>query len=210
MCQAMVPFLIILFIVTLVVSITQMPLLMVTLRSVREEERAFALGMQFVIFRLFGYIPSPIVFGNVIDSTCLLWKQNCAKQGGFCLIYNIEHFRLRYVGVCSALKVAAGLLFFLDWVLVCWTAKRNKDRPIGLNAVKDLVASVISLDRLSVLGLDGAHRDGLEEVQLLDGSLGPDSDYNSANGEEDEEEDAATDHLRQRFRDSAAGAGYPC
>jgi hypothetical protein len=33
-CRAMIPFLIILFIVTLVVSITQMPLLMVTLRYV--------------------------------------------------------------------------------------------------------------------------------------------------------------------------------
>jgi hypothetical protein len=47
------------------------------LRSVAEEEKAFALGIQFVIFRLFGYIPSPIIFGNVIDSTCLLWKQTC-------------------------------------------------------------------------------------------------------------------------------------
>lgn len=51
-----------------------MPVLMVTLRSVKEEERAFALGMQFVIFRLLAYIPSPIIFGNVIDSTCMLWK----------------------------------------------------------------------------------------------------------------------------------------
>ena len=109
----MIPFLVILFVITLSVSITQvslgafgqlslvttllpqMPLLMITLRSVREEERAFALGMQFVIFRLFGYIPSPIVFGNVIDSTCMLWKAHCGRQGGFCLIYNIEHFRLR-------------------------------------------------------------------------------------------------------------------
>lgn len=52
--------------------------------------------MQFVLFRLFGYIPSPILFGEVIDSSCLLWKTtNCGTQGGFCLIYNIEHFRLR-------------------------------------------------------------------------------------------------------------------
>ena len=47
------------------------------LRSVEEEEKAFALGIQFVIFRIFGYIPSPILFGNVIDSTCLLWKSTC-------------------------------------------------------------------------------------------------------------------------------------
>ena len=31
-CQAMIPFMILLFVITLVVSITQMPLLMITLR----------------------------------------------------------------------------------------------------------------------------------------------------------------------------------
>jgi hypothetical protein len=65
-------------------------------RSVEEEERSLALGMQFVIFRLFGYIPSPIIFGNVIDSTCLVWKAHCGQEGGFCLLYNIEQFRLRF------------------------------------------------------------------------------------------------------------------
>ncbi|OTF81870.1 hypothetical protein BLA29_010052 [Euroglyphus maynei] len=63
--------------------------------QIYEEERSLALGMQFVLFRLFGYIPSPIVFGNVIDSTCLVWKNHCGEQGGFCLLYNIEQFRLR-------------------------------------------------------------------------------------------------------------------
>ncbi|KFM82307.1 Solute carrier organic anion transporter family member 5A1, partial [Stegodyphus mimosarum] len=44
-CHVIIPFMILLFIMTLVVSITHMPLLMITLRSVDEEERAFALGM---------------------------------------------------------------------------------------------------------------------------------------------------------------------
>lgn len=65
-------------------------------RSVSEEERSFALGMQFVIFRLFGYIPAPILFGNLIDSTCLLWKSTCGEKGGRCLIYDIETFRYKW------------------------------------------------------------------------------------------------------------------
>lgn len=51
--------------------------------------------MQFVIFRLFGYIPAPIVFGNLIDSTCMLWKSTCGEKGGRCLIYDIEAFRFK-------------------------------------------------------------------------------------------------------------------
>ncbi|VVC97679.1 unnamed protein product [Leptidea sinapis] len=81
-CTTIFPFLVLLFFMTFVVAITQMPLLMIVLRSVSEEERSFALGMQFVIFRLFGYIPAPIVFGNLIDSTCILWKQSCGENSG--------------------------------------------------------------------------------------------------------------------------------
>ena len=95
-CQMILPFMVLLFFMTLVVAVTQMPVLMVVLRSVDEEEKAFALGIQFVIFRLFGYIPSPILFGNVIDSTCLLWKSTCTGQaGGRCLMYDIEAFRYK-------------------------------------------------------------------------------------------------------------------
>lgn len=94
-CRTIYPFLILLFFMTFLVAGTQMPLLMIVLRSVSEEERSFALGMQFVIFRLFGYIPAPILFGNLIDSTCLLWKSTCGEKGGRCLVYNIEAFRYK-------------------------------------------------------------------------------------------------------------------
>lgn len=94
-CRTIYPFLMLLFFMTFIVAGTQMPLLMIVLRSVSEEERSFALGMQFVIFRLFGYIPAPILFGNMIDSTCLLWKSQCGEKGGRCLLYNIEAFRYK-------------------------------------------------------------------------------------------------------------------
>ncbi|KAG0431716.1 hypothetical protein HPB47_021521 [Ixodes persulcatus] len=150
-CLAFIPFMVLLFAMTLVVSITQMPLLMIILRSVSEEERSFALGMQFVIFRLFGYIPAPIMFGNVIDSSCILRKAHCGKPGGFCLVYNIEQFRLKYIAVCSGLKVAAGLLFFLDWLLITWRHKRELKEAPPLT-VGEIVSSIVSLDRLSALG----------------------------------------------------------
>ncbi|ROT61125.1 putative solute carrier organic anion transporter family member 3A1 isoform X2 [Penaeus vannamei] len=94
-CNTIMPFMILLFFMCTVVAISQMPLLMIVLRSVDEEERSFALGVQFVIFRLIAYIPAPIMFGSVIDSTCLLWKSSCGEKGGRCLIYDIEAFRFR-------------------------------------------------------------------------------------------------------------------
>ena len=141
------PFMVLLFCMTLLVAVTQMPVLMVVLRSVEEEEKAFALGIQFVIFRIFGYIPSPIIFGNVIDSTCILWKQTCeGAQGGRCLIYDIEMFRYKYVGICAGIKVLASLIFFLDWWLI--RRRQAREEQQGGLTVGELVNSLVSLDKI--------------------------------------------------------------
>lgn len=139
-CRTIFPFLILLFFMTFIVASTQMPLLMIVLRSVSEEERSFALGMQFVIFRLFGYIPAPILFGNLIDSSCLLWKSSCGEAGGRCLIYDIEKFRFKYIGLCTGIKVVALSIFIVDWWLVRNRKHLDKLDPPG--------GSIISLDRL--------------------------------------------------------------
>ncbi|XP_035911156.1 solute carrier organic anion transporter family member 4A1 [Anopheles stephensi] len=144
-CRTIYPFLILLFFMTFVVASTQMPLLMIVLRSVSEEERSFALGMQFVIFRLFGYIPAPIVFGNLIDSSCLLWKSTCGEKGGRCLIYDIEKFRYKYVGLCASIKIIALVIFIIDWWLVRRRKNMDKLNPLSTN---ELVGSIISLDKL--------------------------------------------------------------
>ncbi|XP_072940913.1 solute carrier organic anion transporter family member 3A1 [Epargyreus clarus] len=146
-CTTIFPFLVLLFFMTFVVAVTQMPLLMIVLRSVSEEERSFALGMQFVIFRLFGYIPAPIVFGNLIDSTCILWKQSCSgEKGGRCLLYDIEQFRYRYVGLCGGIKIVALGIFLADWWLV--RRRRHLESVPPLDPHKDLAGSIISLDKL--------------------------------------------------------------
>ncbi|XP_012149135.1 solute carrier organic anion transporter family member 3A1 isoform X4 [Megachile rotundata] len=145
-CRTIFPFLILLFFMTFIVAITQMPLLMIVLRSVSEEERSFALGMQFVIFRLFGYIPAPILFGNLIDSTCLLWKSTCGEKGGRCLLYDIEQFRYRYVGLCAGIKILALALFLIDWWLV--RRRRQMEDQAPSFTVNEFVGSIISLDKL--------------------------------------------------------------
>ncbi|XP_055847332.1 solute carrier organic anion transporter family member 5A1 [Episyrphus balteatus] len=145
-CRTIYPFLILLFFMTFMVASTQMPLLMIVLRSVSEEERSFALGMQFVIFRLFGYIPAPIVFGNLIDSTCLLWKSTCGEKGGRCLIYDIEKFRWKYVGLCAFVKIVALAIFMVDWWLVRRRKQLDKLKPLNTNEL--VVGSIISLDKL--------------------------------------------------------------
>ncbi|GFO38515.1 solute carrier organic anion transporter family member [Plakobranchus ocellatus] len=116
-CKRLLPFLILLVGMTFCVAGTQMPLLMVTLRSVRTMERSFALGLQFVVMRLFAYIPSPIFFGNAIDRTCLLWNVKCDRNGS-CLLYDIVHFRFMYIGIAAGLKVISLCFFVAVWYFI--------------------------------------------------------------------------------------------
>ncbi|KAK3727107.1 hypothetical protein RRG08_048210 [Elysia crispata] len=116
-CDRLLPFLILLVGMTFCVAGTQMPLLMVTLRSVRTMERSFALGLQFVCMRLFAYIPSPIFFGNAIDQACLLWNVKCNRNGS-CLLYDIVHFRYLYIGIAAGLKVISLCFFVAVWYFI--------------------------------------------------------------------------------------------
>ncbi|KAJ6223786.1 hypothetical protein RDWZM_002331 [Blomia tropicalis] len=118
------PFMFLLFIVTLLSSITQMPVVKATLRSVSQEDRSLALGLQFVLFRLFGYIPSPILFGQIIDQTCLIYKTNCNQMpSGFCMLYDVEEFRQRYIGICISLKIVSFIFFLIDLLYICYREK---------------------------------------------------------------------------------------
>ncbi|XP_029331655.1 solute carrier organic anion transporter family member 5A1 isoform X3 [Mus caroli] len=53
-CNTLIPFLVFLFIVTFITACAQPSAIIVTLRSVEDEERPFALGMQFVLLRTLG------------------------------------------------------------------------------------------------------------------------------------------------------------
>lgn len=97
-----------------------------------------------MIFRLLGYIPAPILFGNLIDSTCLLWRTSCGNRGGRCLLYDIEQFRYKYVGLCAGIKILALAIFSVDW----WLIQRRKQLEDGqVITANEIVGSIISLDK---------------------------------------------------------------
>ncbi|XP_028834420.1 solute carrier organic anion transporter family member 5A1-like [Denticeps clupeoides] len=122
-CGTLIPFLIFLFIVTFITACAQPSAIIVTLRSVDEQERPFALGMQFVLLRTLAYIPTPIYFGAVIDTACMLWQQQCRMQGS-CWEYDVTSLRFVYFGLAASLKLLAFLFIFLTWL----TIKRREER----------------------------------------------------------------------------------
>ncbi|XP_004637629.2 solute carrier organic anion transporter family member 5A1 isoform X1 [Octodon degus] len=140
-CNTLIPFLVFLFIVTFITACAQPSAIIVTLRSVADEERPFALGMQFVLLRTLAYIPTPIYFGAVIDTTCMLWQQDCGVQGS-CWEYNVTSFRFVYFGLAAGLKFVGFIFIFLAWYSIKYKengVRRRRCRELPLSTVSELV-----------------------------------------------------------------------
>uniref|UniRef100_A0A8C0DU28 Solute carrier organic anion transporter family member 5A1 n=2 Tax=Balaenoptera musculus TaxID=9771 RepID=A0A8C0DU28_BALMU len=148
-CNTLIPFLVFLFIVTFITACAQPSAIIVTLRSVEDEERPFALGMQFVLLRTLAYIPTPIYFGAVIDTSCMLWQQECGVQGS-CWEYNVTSFRFVYFGLAAGLKFVGFIFIFLAWYSIKYKEEelqRQRWREFPLSTVSETVGHTDSADK---------------------------------------------------------------
>ncbi|GAA48072.1 solute carrier organic anion transporter family member 3A1 [Clonorchis sinensis] len=125
-CNRIVFFIVILTSCLFLTGVIQNPLLMVTMRSVGHSERAFALGVQFVIIRLLASMPSPIVFGRVIDGACRFWRYGCGRRGD-CAFVDLRKLNLYMTGLGMILK-SVGLILYI--ILLCLL----RHSPVNENA----------------------------------------------------------------------------
>ncbi|XP_035689314.1 solute carrier organic anion transporter family member 4C1-like [Branchiostoma floridae] len=117
-------------------------ILFVLLRSVEERQRSMALGMTNLVGRLLGTIPGPIMFGALVDRSCLLWGQTCGERGA-CLLYdtaNMSSYLFSATFTCNFLALGCMLV-----ALYGWERKRRderavkvKPRPLRLSIVMDM------------------------------------------------------------------------
>ncbi|XP_061708271.1 solute carrier organic anion transporter family member 4A1 [Cydia pomonella] len=102
------------FCVMLFTFIATMPALSATLRCVREDQRSFALGIQWIKVRLLGTIPAPLLFGFLIDLSCSLWARTCDRSGA-CLLYDNYNMSRYMLALALLGKLCSLLFFFLAW-----------------------------------------------------------------------------------------------
>ncbi|XP_076060556.1 solute carrier organic anion transporter family member 4A1-like isoform X2 [Oratosquilla oratoria] len=94
--------------------ILEIPTLQSTLRCVPATHRSFALGLQWIVVRLLGTIPGPILFGALIDNTCMLWQENCGKKGS-CRTYDNFYMSRYMMSISIVAKTLSTILFFTSW-----------------------------------------------------------------------------------------------
>lgn len=110
-CQTkLIIFLTILFVVIAFEGFCITPGTILILKLVPKSQGSFSLGVMKCINILLAYIPTPIVFSNLIDNTCVLWNSDCKNEKGSCLEYNLAQYHYVFLGVGLGVKVVSFMI----------------------------------------------------------------------------------------------------
>ncbi len=103
-----------------------------------DEQRTLALGVQSLVFRAFGSIPGPIVFGVIFDSACIFWQYDCSRQGS-CWVYDNSSLSERAV-LLAVMGVTLNFIFsFLSWIVYPKQTQSEKEaKDIALKSIHEI------------------------------------------------------------------------
>ncbi|XP_026086673.1 solute carrier organic anion transporter family member 3A1-like [Carassius auratus] len=147
-CQeAFLIFLCVICACSMIGAMAQTPSVIILIRSVSPELKSYALGVLFLLLRLLGFIPPPLIFGTGIDSTCLLWSTKCGERGA-CLLYDNVRYRHLYVSMAIVLKVVAFLLYTTTWQCLRRNYKKYIKNHEGYVTPTEIFSSTVNLDSL--------------------------------------------------------------
>ena len=80
-----------------------------------DEQRTLALGLQSVMFRAFGSVPGPLVFGAIFDSACVYFHYECGNQAN-CWVYDNHLLSTRAIVLASVGLFLNFVFSFLTWL----------------------------------------------------------------------------------------------
>ena len=140
---ALIGFLVVFSIIS---STTRIPNFLLSLRSIELRDKSASISFSISFLSLFAFLPSPLVYGALLDQTCILWDTTKCGETTHCLIYDTDAMR-NYLAFFPATFMA---LSFLADFGVFWYCKdltiydenenknENKNENLEMNGFKDV------------------------------------------------------------------------
>jgi len=130
------------FLVGLISSTGRVGSTIVFLRAVEPRDKSASLIIVISMLSLFALLPSPIIFGALLDQTCLIWGSECGIRTN-CLVYDTDKMRRMTFGL---LTVSIFLSTLADGG-VWYHSKHLKlygenDKNLELRVVKDKMDTI--------------------------------------------------------------------
>uniref|UniRef100_A0A674BPA7 Solute carrier organic anion transporter family member n=1 Tax=Salmo trutta TaxID=8032 RepID=A0A674BPA7_SALTR len=113
----LLPFMVLSALTCFIASFSQTPSYMMILRTVRPEDKSFAVGVQYMLFRVLAFLPAPVLYGTAIDTTCIIWGKKCGRNTS-CHYYNMDLFRQRFLGLQAFFVTGAFVCFLLSLLVL--------------------------------------------------------------------------------------------
>jgi len=73
-----------------------------------------------------GGLPGPVLFGFVLDRSCILWEEKCDGTTGSCLYYNNHEMAWLLFAVCASCMVLDILCGLIAWRMYAYKRRRGK------------------------------------------------------------------------------------
>ena len=94
---------------SIVGSTTRIPNFLLSLRSIEMRDKSASITFSVSFLSLFAFLPSPFVYGAILDSTCILWDTTKCGAKTHCLIYDTDSMR-NWISFFPAAFVLLGTL----------------------------------------------------------------------------------------------------
>ncbi|XP_056010854.1 solute carrier organic anion transporter family member 2B1-like isoform X4 [Ostrea edulis] len=105
-CSNLIPWSIFIFLHGIIGGLIIAPNIIAVIRSVDDRDKPAALGLNTCLGSGLAWGLSPILYGKVLDASCLIWQYPCSSSGA-CELYDFRSLRLSFHGTSIAMKFAA-------------------------------------------------------------------------------------------------------
>ncbi|XP_066238066.1 solute carrier organic anion transporter family member 6A1 [Saccopteryx leptura] len=135
-CYQLPLFVVFIFSTILFAGFSGIPNMLTILRVVPNKLRSLALGLTYVILRVFGSIPGPIIFRAAGETSCTFRVKGRCGHTGNCWMYNTKQMAFLFLGLCVSCKLFTIIFSSIAFCLYIHSPKTSTVWPIPLKNVE--------------------------------------------------------------------------